>query len=197
VTDTLTVDYATAEITASANRDYSPVAGQLVFTPGAITRSFTVPILDDTLEEGSELLLLSLRNANPPSELGVDAHLTILDNEPAVRFSTLRYYVREPRGALRTNALIAVRRRGRLDETVHVDYSTNSGTAVEGEDYVHVAGRLTFGPGVVMQHFAVPILGNRSHRKNPSVNLILLSVDIALGVPDDSLLVIRDNDKPQ
>jgi uncharacterized repeat protein (TIGR03803 family) len=197
VSGTLTVEYASSDATATANADYAPVTGQLVFAPGIVRQSFAVPILNDAVEEGSEFLLLSLRNANPPSEIGFDSALTILDDEPAVWFSALRYYVSEPVGTKTKEVLIGVRRRGRLDETVHVDYSTNSGSAVAGEDYVHVAGHLTFGPGVVLQHFAVPVLGNSIDRHNPIVNLTLLSVDIALGVPNDSVIVIRDNDKPR
>jgi hypothetical protein len=79
-TDTLTVDWNTAGCTATAASDFLSTTGTLTFTAGITTQTFTVPILDDTLPEPDETVLLRLSNAiitgtNPVT-------LTILDDDP-------------------------------------------------------------------------------------------------------------------
>ena len=50
----ITVDYATADGTATSPADYTSAAGTVSFAPGVITRTFTVPIVGDTLDEFDE-----------------------------------------------------------------------------------------------------------------------------------------------
>ena len=59
---TVTVDYASAAASATAGSDYATVSGTLTFSPGVLSRSFTVPITNDTRFEGSESLALLLNN---------------------------------------------------------------------------------------------------------------------------------------
>jgi len=195
-TGTLSIDYTTSDGSATAHADYTPVTGQLVFGPGVTTRTFTVPVLNDILREGTEDLVLTLLNASPPEALGVEstAILTILDDEPVVQFSALRYATPEPVGAGTKQFMVTVVRQGQLNETVHVDYSTSGATAVAGKDYLDVAGRLTFDPGVAREQFAVPILGNSIDEPDRVLNLELQLVDIPRGTPSDAVLTIRDND---
>jgi uncharacterized repeat protein (TIGR03803 family) len=198
-TSMLAVDYATLDTSGPAmpDADYTPTSGRLVFRPGVVSRTFTVPIRNDTLEEGTESLSLVLSNSDPPGALGPNfiAQLYIIDDEPTVQFSTPRYYVSEPARTATREVVIPVTRRGRLQETVHVDYATSGATASAGVHHIDVSGHLTFGPGVRQLTFRVPILGNAIDGPDPStVNLMLFLVDIPLGSPSDSILIIRDND---
>src|SRR5262249_6721584 len=45
-------------------------------------------------------------------------------------------------------------------QTVTVDYTTGSGTAVDGRDYTGVSGTLTFTPGVTSQTIKVAVKGD-------------------------------------
>ena len=56
----VTVAYATADGTATAGLDYTAVASTLTFAPGQTSRTFTVPILNDTVYEGSETFTVNL-----------------------------------------------------------------------------------------------------------------------------------------
>src|SRR4029450_8168160 len=49
VGDEVTVNYATADGTATAGSDYQPFSGTLVFAPGETTKTVLVPIVGDTL----------------------------------------------------------------------------------------------------------------------------------------------------
>jgi Zn-dependent metalloprotease/subtilisin family serine protease len=82
----LTIQYATANGTATAGADYTTSAGTLTFPNGVLTTNFSVPILDDAAGEGSETILLSL--SVPPANVLLaapsNAVLTIGDNDGQV-----------------------------------------------------------------------------------------------------------------
>ena len=60
---TVTVDYATADGTATAGSDYTATSGTLLsFAAGETYKSVSVPVLDDAHDEGSETLTLTLSN---------------------------------------------------------------------------------------------------------------------------------------
>ena len=50
----VTVNYATANGTATAGADYTATSGTLSFADGQASRTISVPVLEDTLVEGSE-----------------------------------------------------------------------------------------------------------------------------------------------
>ena len=60
----------------------------MTFSPGVLIRTFTIPIIDDTLFEGSETVNLMLRNATPStvfiSSPGGNAVVTIRDNDNSI-----------------------------------------------------------------------------------------------------------------
>ena len=61
---TVTVDYATSDGTATASSDYTAASGTLTFAAGEISKTVSVPVLDDAHDEGSETLTLTLSNAS-------------------------------------------------------------------------------------------------------------------------------------
>src|SRR5882672_5518596 len=63
-TETVTVDYATADSTATAGSDYIATSGTLVFAPGETTKTIVVKVLGDTQPEESEYFSIVLSNAN-------------------------------------------------------------------------------------------------------------------------------------
>lgn len=80
----VTVQYQTADGTATAGQDYTAVSGTLSFAAGQISRAFSVPIHSDALIEGPESVQLLLTDASG-TEIGVPgaATLTITDNSTA------------------------------------------------------------------------------------------------------------------
>jgi surface-anchored protein len=84
----VTVDYATGGGSATAGADYTAAAGTLTFADGQTARTFTVPILNDTVVEGSETFNATLSNPTNAALLGgaATAVVTILDDDtgPAV-----------------------------------------------------------------------------------------------------------------
>ena len=56
----VSVSYTTANGTATGGADFTATSGVLNFAPGALTRTITVPILDDTIFENSEAFTMVL-----------------------------------------------------------------------------------------------------------------------------------------
>jgi Ca2+-binding RTX toxin-like protein len=56
----VTIAYASADGTATAGQDYTAVADTLTFAPGEISKTITVPILNDAVYEGSETFTINL-----------------------------------------------------------------------------------------------------------------------------------------
>ena len=65
----VTVDYATADGSATAGSDYTAASGTLSFAAGETVKTVTVPVLDDTIDEGSETLSLILSNPSGNARL--------------------------------------------------------------------------------------------------------------------------------
>ncbi|MDJ0581749.1 Calx-beta domain-containing protein, partial [Crocosphaera sp.] len=70
--ETITVNYATEDGTATAGNDYTSINGTLTFEAGETNKTITVPILDDNVLEEDETLYLNLTQS-------ANAHLT--DNQ--------------------------------------------------------------------------------------------------------------------
>ena len=58
----VSVDYATADETATAGSDYTATSGTLTFAAGETAKTVSVPVLDDAIHEGREVMRLLLSN---------------------------------------------------------------------------------------------------------------------------------------
>ena len=74
--ETVTVEYGTADGSASAGADYTNTSGTLTFAAGETSKTVAVPVLDDELDEGSETLTLTLSNPAPTRVKLADAEAT-------------------------------------------------------------------------------------------------------------------------
>ena len=61
----VSVDYATSDGTAQAGSDYRATSGTLTFRPGETAKTISVPVLEDSHNEGNERLTLTLSNPHP------------------------------------------------------------------------------------------------------------------------------------
>jgi Ca2+-binding RTX toxin-like protein len=81
VGDTVTVDYATADGTATAGSDYTAVDGTLTFEPGETAQEVRVPITGDGAIEPNESFFVNL--SNPVNDVIADGQgeATIVDDD--------------------------------------------------------------------------------------------------------------------
>ena len=86
-TAAVTVDYATADGTATAGSDYTATSGTLTFQPGETSKTVSVPITDDAVEDGGEILTLTLSGASGADLDDAEATGTIQNTETSLTAS--------------------------------------------------------------------------------------------------------------
>lgn len=92
-TELVSVQFHTRDDSAIAGEDYQSVSGQLVFQPGELTKTISVPILDDAViesNEGFQVVLDQAVGATLASATGVG---TIQDNEVAAPTANVDFAV--------------------------------------------------------------------------------------------------------
>jgi len=87
---TVSVNYATANGTATAGSDYTATIGTLTFAPGVTTQVLNIPILNDSLNEANEIFTLALSSpTNAALGTQTAATTTITDTLTAAVTTTL------------------------------------------------------------------------------------------------------------
>jgi hypothetical protein len=85
VSEPVTVDWATADDTATAGQDYEASSGTLTFATGDTARAIAVTVLDDAHDEGEETFALRLSNAAGAELADAEATGTIANSDPMPR----------------------------------------------------------------------------------------------------------------
>jgi hypothetical protein len=195
--ESVSVNYATSNGTASQPADYSAASGTLTFQCDEASKTFTVTLNDDTIDEADETVNLKLSNPTGGASLGAQttAVLTIVDDDVAgtAQFSAETFSVDENAGT----AVITITRSGGAASGVTISYATSEGTAQTGLDYTATSGKATFGAGETTQTFTIPI----SNDNLPEVGGETLSLTLSnptggasLGNPMTAKLTINDDD---
>jgi len=163
VSGTTTVDYATSDGTATAGSDYTATSGTLTFAPGQLSKTISIPIIDDRVfENGLESFTITLSNAGGGAVLTSPAStlITISDNESQPSVSVPSTF-RATEGNSGTKVFtIPVTLSNASVQTVTMNYTTADGTATAGSDYVATSGTLTFTPGTTSLPINVTVNGD-------------------------------------
>jgi hypothetical protein len=83
-----TVNYATADGTATAGTDYIAASGTLTFQPGETVKTVPVTILGDTTAESTESFLFTLSGATNASIGVAKSNVTIIDDDSTAWVNT-------------------------------------------------------------------------------------------------------------
>ena len=192
----VTVNFTAVAGTATAGQDFLATNGTLTFAIGVTTQTFAVAILDGSLVETPETVLLNLSGLAGVGFIGSQSNavLTIVDNDVSLEFASANYVVQESG----PNAIISVLRTGDTNGTVSVNYGTSDGSATAGADYVAQTGTLVFGPGETNKSFSITILQDTLVEGNETVNLALSlpggNTLATLGAQATATLTISDDD---
>jgi hypothetical protein len=178
--NSMSVDYIVSAGSAVSGFDFAAtnlptgITGTLTFLPGQASVSFAVSILDDSLIEGPETVLLALAGPIGGNVLGATstAALTISDDEPlpqlAIDDATL---VEGDAGT--TSAAFTVSLSAASTLPVTVDFATADGSASDPSDYSATNGRLTIPAGSTTATITVTVNGDATVETDESffVNL--------------------------
>lgn len=198
-TNSVMVDVATADGTAVSGDDYTMTSVTLTFPPGTMTQTVSIPLLDDSIDELTEtvdLTLSNIVNADPGTLLQSELQITDDDEPPTVAFAATDFAGVEESGA----ATVTVELSQSSAKIVTVDYEVMddvAGQAEAGSDYTAVSGTLTFTPGVTSQSFVVSLLDDGIDEMDETAVLTLSNpTEATLDAPNPATLTILDDDDP-
>ena len=172
-TQSVTVDYRTADGSARAGMDYTATPGSLTFSPNTTRQTIRVPTQDDATDELVETFTVTLRNPSGATVQSGSATGTINDND-VVGLSIADATVVEG-----NTARFDVTLSPASDRTVTVAYQTADGTgsdrAEAGTDYEQTSSTLTFSAGELSKTISVRTLTDSTVEDNETFTVTLSS----------------------
>jgi hypothetical protein len=195
----ITVEYATADGTATAGSDYQAAKATFTFLPGQPFQNvpLMVNVNGDTVIEPDETFFVQLSNPVNASIAKAQGAGTITNDDASssgsLNFTADSYSVNEDAG----NATITVERTGGSDGAVSVQYATSDGTATANSDYTATSGTLSWADGdSADKTFTIPIANDGTDELDETVNVTLSnpSGGASLGNPSSAVLTIADDD---
>ncbi len=213
-TGSLTVDYATANGTATAGQDYTATSGTLSFSGGETSKTFQIPIAEDANTEQGETFTVALRNTSSLDLLGVPSLLevTIHDSTTQQFLTAANAFVLEGNTGTTTELVFTINLTAATGKTISVDYSTSNFSAFggascnsSGVDYESKSGKATFQPGTSTFNVPIRICGDTSAEANETFRLNLsnavnatLPANLVIGTinNDDVLELITEDSGP-
>jgi hypothetical protein len=195
-TTDVSVQYATANLTATAGSDYAAASGMLVIPAGSTQGAIRIPIWGDTAPEADEVFTVALSAATAGVEINPAlASVTIANDDgaiplPAVRISNPSV-IEGNGGSPKLSFVISLAKALRTATVLSV--ATVDGTAKAGKDYLAYSGTVTIPAGRLSATVTVNVIPNRTVDGNRTLSLRVLSgsAGVATGVG-----TIRDDDRP-
>lgn len=195
-TGSSSVQYATAEGTATAGTDFTSVLPAVAsFAAGETAKTVTVAIVGDLANEPNETVLLNLSSPNGATIADAQGVATIVDDDlllglletpgPATFIAVTDATVVEGNSGT-ANASFTVVRTGLLTGTSSVQYATAEGTGTAGSDFVGVAATaVSFAAGEAAKTVTVAVAGDTIVEPSETF-LVKLSSPVGAVVADDT-----------
>ena len=187
---TVSVNYGTANGTATAGSDYDAVSGKLTFAPGETSKSILVPVRGDQLVESNEAFFVNLSGAKQANIADSQAVVTIVDDDDTRPRIGINDVWAQDGDSGTTPYTFTVSLSAACVAAVTVNYATADGTATTADsDYLATSGTLTFAPGETTKSITVDVIGHASGGPTPDsgyaesffVNLSSASSDALIG----------------
>jgi hypothetical protein len=175
---TVTVNYVTADGTGTAGSDYTAVSGTLTFAPGQTSVFISVPVFGDIVDEADELYYVDLFSPVNATLADAQGRGTIYNDDLSISVSDAAAVTEGNSGSTPANFTVSLS--AASPHTVTVSYYTNGGTATSGSDYTSVSGTLTFNPGQTSITVPVSVLGDTLFESNETFSLWLTQASHAL-----------------
>ncbi|MFN2454726.1 MAG: Calx-beta domain-containing protein [Pyrinomonadaceae bacterium] len=192
---TVTVDFATANGTATAGSDYVASSGTLRFAPGETSKLISVQVNGDTINEPDETFFVNLTNATNASIARAQGIGTIINDDPTPSITIDNAnFVEGNSGTV--GVLLPVRLSNPGSQSITVNYATADGTAVAGSDYVAASGTLAFAPGETFKFISVPINGDLFVENNETFFINLSNPVNATIAKGQGIYTILGDDSP-
>jgi len=167
----VSVNYASADGSATAGSDYTATAGSLVFAPGQTSRTVAVSVHGDTEPEANEVLTVNLSGAAGASIGDGQGIAWILNDEgPLLRILDV---TQSEGNAGNTAYTFSVTLSPAATLPVSVRYSTGDLSATAPADYSYTSGILNFAAGQTSQTVTVNVKGDSVVEPNEAFRVYL------------------------
>ncbi|MBV9495282.1 MAG: right-handed parallel beta-helix repeat-containing protein, partial [Acidobacteria bacterium] len=193
---TVTVNYATSDGSATAGSDYTATSGTLTFAPGVTSQNVTVLVNGDTTKEPNETFQVTLTSPSNATIATATATGTIVDDDTAPTLSIGNVTLAEGNSGTTTFSF-PVTLSAPSGQTVTVNYATANGTAVAGSDYGATSGTLTFAPGVTSQVVNVPVTGDTTNEADETFTVTLTApTNATIATATGTGTIVNDDGAP-
>jgi hypothetical protein len=193
----VSVNFATADNTAIANPDYTGTSGTITFGPSESTKTISIDVKGDTIDEFDEQFFVNLWS--PVGGIINDAQGigTIQDDDPAPLL-TINDVAKSEGNSGSTSFVFTVTLSDVSGKGVYVSYSTANGTAtVSDSDYIAKSGTLYIAPGQKTATIAVTVRGDKKKEPNETFYVNLSSATNATLSDSQAIGTITNDDGGQ
>jgi Zn-dependent metalloprotease len=193
---TVTVNYSTANGTATGG-DYGATGFAILsFAPGTTSKTISVPVIGDTANELDETFFVNLAGAVNATIYDNQGQGTITNDDALPSLSMNDVSVTEGNSGT-TNAIFTATLSAASGLTVTVNYGTSSGTASAGSDFTVTSGALSFAPGITTRTITVPVLGDTNYEPNENYKVVLNSpANASLLLSEGQGTIVNDDSCP-
>lgn len=188
----VTVDYATFDLEAEANADYTPISGVLRFSAGETLKTITVPLMNDGQSDDYERFGLALTNP-AGAALGVTTNATVfvIGVNSVIEFVTNRVFISELGGPPLTLY------RSATNLAASVLCTTLDGTARAGINFSSFAQTVTFAPGETTKQVPLYLFDDDKPGPDTFFSVQLSNpVNASIGAHSNITVSILENDVP-
>lgn len=168
--NSITVNYATANNSASSPSDYIAMNGTLTFLPGQVSKTINVSLVNDYIYEGNEQFTLNLSSAIGATLSNTTCFCTIINDDPQIIISNA-VSVNENAGTQTFNVTLSAAQ----SYPVSVHYNTVNGSASAGSDFDAISGNLLFLAGETSKSIVVQIANDYLFESNETYSMVLSS----------------------
>ena len=143
---------------ATKGADYENVPGTVTFAPGETTKTISIPVKGDLIDEFDQVFFVTLTtpiNAAVSDGKGLG---TIVDNDAPPSISINDVAAAEGTGLSGQSATFTVSLSAASEKPVTVDFSMTAGTATQGVDYFGFSSSVEFPAGTVSKTINVSLI---------------------------------------
>src|SRR6185369_13337049 len=180
--------------TAASGSDYTSIGTNVTFVAGSSTVTKTVSVLDDTLVESNETVVVTLA-AGTGYVIGSpsNATVTIQDDDATVTVAATDPLAGEP-GTGHSTGTFTFTRTGFTGGALTVNF-TVGGTATSGGDYTSIGSNVSFAAGSSTAVKTVSVLDDTLVESNETVVVTLAAgTGYVIGSPSNATVTIQDDD---
>jgi chitinase len=188
--EVITVDFDSANATATAGTDYTALNNTLTIPVRTTTATIALPVLGDALDEANETLTVTLSNPDNATIADANATVTITDDDATPTLSVADVTVAEGTATVTVTITLSAA----SGRAISVDYDTADDTALDGDDYTAASGTANIAAGATTATFTIPITNDALDEASETLDIALSNPTNATIADGAAVATITDND---